>query len=140
MLAASREEIDWVHSEGVDEIVLMQDCKDAGMKPLDLIWVDTDKSVHPTRKKIRWRLCGREYKTKQQGKLQRALPASQLFSAVPPLEAVKVLDSIMMSVSLPRQGKTIGVETLRHHQSTFPWSSTETHLYQTSSRGSSEKW
>ena len=23
----------------------MQECRDAGMKPLDLIWVDTDKSV-----------------------------------------------------------------------------------------------
>ena len=53
------------------------------MKPLDLIWVDTDKSVDPTRKKIRSRLCAREYKTKKQGKIQRAPPASQLFSAMP---------------------------------------------------------
>ena len=56
VLAARREEIDWVHSEGVYEIVPVQECKDAGMKPLDLIWVDTDKSVDPTRKKIRSRL------------------------------------------------------------------------------------
>ena len=47
VLAARREEIDWVHSEGVCEIVPMQECQDAGMKPLDLIWVDTDKSVDP---------------------------------------------------------------------------------------------
>ena len=44
VLAARREEIDWVHSEGVYENVPMQECKDAGMKPLDLIWVDADKS------------------------------------------------------------------------------------------------
>ena len=50
--SARREEIDWVHSEGVYEIVPMQECKDAGMKPLDLTWVDSDKSVDPTRKKI----------------------------------------------------------------------------------------
>ena len=50
VLAARREEIAWVHSEGVYEIVPMQECKDAGMKPLDLIWVDTDKSVDLTRK------------------------------------------------------------------------------------------
>ena len=50
--AARREEIDWVHSEGVYEIVPMQECKDAGMKPY-MIWVDTDKSVDPTHKKIR---------------------------------------------------------------------------------------
>ena len=42
VLAARREDFDWVHSEGVDEIVPMQECRDAGMKPLDLIWVDTD--------------------------------------------------------------------------------------------------
>ena len=61
VLAARREEIDWVHSEGVHEIVPMQECRDAGMQPLDLIWVDTDKSVDPTRKKIRSILCAREY-------------------------------------------------------------------------------
>ena len=76
----------------------MQECRDAGKKPLDLIWVDTDKSVDTTRKKIRSRLCAREYKTKRQGKIQRALPVCQLFSAMPPLEVVKVLVSIMMSV------------------------------------------
>ena len=93
MLTARRE-------EGVYEIVPMQECRDAGMKPFLLIWVGTDKSVDPTRKKIRSRLCAREYKTMNQGKIHRALPASQVFSAMPPLEAVKVLVSIMMSVSL----------------------------------------
>ena len=83
----------------------MQECKDAGMKPLDLIWVDTDKSVGATREKIRSRLRAREYKTKKQGKIQRVLPASQLFSARPPLEAVKVLVPILMSVSLSNKGK-----------------------------------
>ena len=42
VLAARRKEIDWVHSEGVCEIVPMQGFEDADMKPLDLIWVDTD--------------------------------------------------------------------------------------------------
>ena len=32
VLAARREEIAWVHSEGVHEIVPMQDCKGAGKK------------------------------------------------------------------------------------------------------------
>ena len=69
--------------------------------------MDTDKSVDPTRKKIRSRLCAREYKTKKQGKIQRALPAFQLTSSMPPLEAVKVLVSIMMSVSLSKQREII---------------------------------
>ena len=34
----------------------------------------------------------------EEGKIQRALHASQLFPAMAPLEAVKVLVSIMMSV------------------------------------------
>ena len=124
----------------LNELVPLQECSDAGMKPLDLIWVDTDKSVDPTRKKIRSRLCAREYKTKKQGKIQRALPASQLFSAMPPLEAVKVLVSIMMSVSLSSKGTTIEVETLRHQQSTFTRNRPVTRLHQTSRRGSSEVW
>ena len=117
----------------------MQECKDAGKKLLDLVWVDTDKSVDPAHRKIRSRLCAREYKTKKQGKIQRALLASQLFSAMPLLEAVKVLVSIMMSVGLSnKQRETIEVETRRHQQSTFPRNSPETHLHQTSRRGSSE--
>ena len=54
---------------------------------------------------------GRKYKTKKQGKIQGALPAPQLFSAMPPLEAVKVLVSIMMSVSLSNKEKPL---KLRH--------------------------
>ena len=50
-------------------------------------------------------------KTKKQGKIQRAPPASQLFSAMPPLEAVKVIVSIMMSVSWSNKGKPLN---LRH--------------------------
>ena len=110
----------------------MQERRDAGMKPLDLIWVDTDKSVDPTRKKIRSRLCAREYKTEKQGKIQRALPASQLFSAMPCLNQ-DVGEFV-------EQRETIEVETLRHQQSTFPKNSPETHLHQTSRGGSSEVW
>ena len=83
MLAAGREEIEWVHSEGLYDIVPMQECIDSGQRLLDLIWVDTDKSVDPAHRKIRWKLCAREYKTMEHGKIQRALPASQLFSAMP---------------------------------------------------------
>ena len=68
---------------------------------------DTDKCVNPAHKKIQSTLCAREYKTKKQGKIQRVLPASQLFSAVPLLEVVKVLVSIMMSVSRSKKGKPL---------------------------------
>ena len=59
VLGARREEIDWVHSEGVYEIVPMQECRDAGMKPLDLMWVDTEKSVDPTQEDSIEAVCKR---------------------------------------------------------------------------------
>ena len=52
VLIARREEIEWVHSEGVYEIVPMQECEFAGEELLNLIWVDTDKSVDPAQRKI----------------------------------------------------------------------------------------
>ena len=100
------------HSEEVCEIVPMQECIDSGQKLLDPIWVDTDKSVDSAHKKIRSRLCAREHKRKKQGKIQHALPASQLFSAMPPLEAVKASVSIMMSVGRSNKGKPL---KLRHY-------------------------
>ena len=132
MLTARREEIDWVHSEGVFEIVPMQECRNAGMKPLDLIWVDTDKSVDPTRKKIRSRLCAREYKTKKQGKIQRVFTR--------PLEAVKVLASIIMSVNLSNKGKPL---KLRHYDislALFHKTAQRLIYIELSRKGPSEAW
>ena len=43
VLTARHEDIAWVHSEGVCENP-MQECIDAGQKPLDLIWVDIRRS------------------------------------------------------------------------------------------------
>ena len=89
----------------------LQECEVAGKKLVDLISVDTDKSVDPAHKKIRSRLCATEYKTKRQGQMQRASLASQLCSAVPPLEAVFLLVSIMMRVGLSSKSKPL---KLRH--------------------------
>ena len=91
VLTVRREELELVHFEGVIEIVPMQDCKDASKKLLELIWVDTEKSVDLAHKKHRSRLCSKEYKTKKQGRIQRSLPTSQVFLAMPPLEAVKAV-------------------------------------------------
>ena len=68
------------------------------------MWVDTAKSVPPTRKK-----------TKKKDKIQRVLRASQLFSAMRLLEAVKAYVSAMMSVSLSNIGKQL---KLRHYDIT----------------------
>ena len=75
----------------------MQECTDAGKK------LGSDlggrRQVCGLRsQKHRSKLCAREYKTKGQGQIRRGLLASQLFSALPPLEAVKVFVSVMMFV------------------------------------------
>ena len=140
VLAARREEVDWVHSEGVYEIVPMQECRDAGMKPLDLIWVDTDKSVDSTLKKIR-SSCVRE-NTKRRSTV-RFNELCQLLSCslqCSLLEAVKVFVSIMVSVSLSNKGKPL---KLRHDdisRAHFPRDSPETHVHPFSRRRSSEIW
>ena len=109
VLTARREEIEWVHADGVYESVPMHECvKMQARKLLELIWVDTDKSVDPAQKKIRSRLCAGEYQTKK----QRALLVCELFSAIPPLEAVKALVSIMMSANWTSKGELM---KLRHH-------------------------
>ena len=66
-----------------------------------------NKSVDFAHKKIRSKLCAREPKTKKLGKIQSTFPASQLFSTKPPLEAVKALVSIMMSVSWSNKAKPL---------------------------------
>ena len=92
--------------KGIYEIVPLQECAHAGNNLLDLVWVDTDKSVDPTQTKIRSILCAREYMTKRQGTSQRRLLGSQLSSAMQLLEAV-VLVSIMMSVGWSSKGEPL---------------------------------
>ena len=112
VLSARREEIEWAHSEVAYEIVPMQECKDADKKLLELTWVDTDKSVESLAIKFDRDCVPGNTRRKKQGKIQRTIFASQLFSAMSPLEAVEALVSIMMSVSWLSKRKS---SKLRHH-------------------------
>ena len=99
-------------SEGVYEIVPMQECKDAGKK---LFGVDLGGHRQ---------LCGSRsqeisIETVCQGiQDEEARPdsktslASQLFAAMPPLESVQALVSIMMSVGWSNKSKPLN---LRHY-------------------------
>ena len=110
VLAGRREEIDCVHCEGVYEIVLVQECRDAGMKPVDLIWVHTDKSVDPTHKKNR---------SKQNSRVSASFPIVLCTATSRSCEGA-CLDEFA------EQRETIEVETLRHQPGTFPRDSLET--------------
>ena len=82
VLTARREEIEWVYSEVVYAIVPMQDCKDAGKKLLELIWVDTGKSVDAAHKKIRSRLCAENSRRRSKARFEEPyLPLSVLCNA-----------------------------------------------------------
>ena len=134
VLAARREEIDWVHSEGVYEIVPMQECRDACMKPLDLIWVDTDKSANSIEV-----VCKRI----QNEEARKVLKSFTRFSVVPCNAPSRSGEGACLNHDVGEfveQRETIEVETLRHQKSTFPRNSPETHLHETSRRGSSEVW
>ena len=52
VLAARREEIEWVHSDGVYENVPKQECIDSGQKLLGLIWVHTTNLLTPLTRKF----------------------------------------------------------------------------------------
>ena len=105
MLIARHEEIEWVRFEGVYEIVPMQECKEAGKKLLELnLGGHRQVCGSASQEKIDrdWVPGNTRNRSKARFKEPYLL---QLFSAVPPLEAVKALVSIMMSVSWSNAGK-----------------------------------
>ena len=55
------------------------------------------------------RMCARAYKPKKHGKVQGGLPASQLFSAMPSVEAAKVFAWNMMSVVWAATGERLNL-------------------------------
>ena len=97
VIAARAEELRWVHEQEVYKIVPRSTAEAAGHKPLSLLWVDTNKSLEETKWQIRSRLCVREYKMKKAGNVVRAMPAAQLFSAMPPIEAMRTLCSLLVT-------------------------------------------
>ena len=85
----------------VFEIVKADVCwQTTGKAPMTLRWVDTNKGdkQHP---RYRSRLVAREIR---RGKT-RVLQDAQLFSAMPPLEAMKALCSLMMTRQVSKQKK-----------------------------------
>lgn len=101
---ARKEEIKWVHDMHIYDKVPRAQMLADGMKPVSLRWIDTNKG-DDDRPNYRSRLVAREIKAKK--KPHEQIPASQLFSAMPPLEAVKFLCSLMMSKRTSSRGKPL---------------------------------
>ena len=81
----------------------MQECKGADKKFLDLIWVDT-QVCGPLSQKNSIETVPGNARRRNNCTIQRALLGSQLFSAMPLLEAVKAFVSILMSVGWSSKG------------------------------------
>ena len=92
---ARAEERQWTKKQGIYEIVPRSQCfEETGKPPIPLKWVDTNKG-DSERPKYRSRIVAREIKARKSE--DEKIPIEQLFSAMPPLEAVKSLISLFTS-------------------------------------------
>jgi len=95
---ARAEELTWVRGEKIfdEEMVSWETAKQRmkGVPPISVKWVDTNKGDDGM-PNYRSRLVAREIKKLK--KLDQQLEVKDLFSAMPPLEALKILISLLMS-------------------------------------------
>ena len=103
---ARKLELEWIEKEKVYEYRPRQEARDKGIVPIPLLWIDTNKGdlANPF---VRSRLVVRECTKGKNAK--RALPAEQLFSAMPPLEALKILLSLKVTRKVSKKGKTLKI-------------------------------
>ena len=100
-------EMDWVRSQGIYTKTPRSVCEARGLKPISLRWVDTNKGDEQN-PQYSSRLVAREIK--RGGK--RALSDSELFSSMPPLEALKVMLSIWASKRESKAGRPFKLRTI----------------------------
>ena len=99
--AARREELDWVHKQHLYEKVPEEQCYAAGKAPITMKWVDRNKGDNQ-RLNYRSRLVCREVK---RAKNAEFIPEHASFSAMPPLEALKILLSLMVTLKVSRKSR-----------------------------------
>ena len=97
-------ELDWIKKEQVFEYRSRTEAEEKGIKPIPLIWVDTNKGDKNT-PFVRSRICVREFKKGRNA--VESLELEQLFSAMPPLEALKLLCSLKVSMKTSRKGNPL---------------------------------
>ena len=122
--AARAEELAWVKKQGVYEITDESICwSETGQPPITLKWVDTNKG-DDEKPNYRSRLVVREIKAKSKG-TSREIEASQLFSGMPPLEALKLQLSLMVTKKKSKRGKPLKLAL---------WDISRAHFYGTAQR------
>ena len=102
---ARKAELEWLHEQQVYTQRTIAEAKEVtGKPPIKLLWIDTNKG-DDQREHYRSRLVVREVRSK--GEEGRALPTAQLFSAMPPLEAVKILGAMLIQDEVSKRGKRL---------------------------------
>ena len=105
--AARKEEMKWVLKQDLYEVVDEKVCWDeTNRPPISLKWVDRNKGDE-MRENYRSRLVVREIK-----KASKPLAEFESFSAMPPLEALKALCSLMVSRKRSKFGKLYKLKLL----------------------------
>ena len=97
-----------MHSEGVCEIVPLQECMDAVKKPLDF----NLGGVDPCPEENSFQVVITRVQHQETLESEAIIVRDTVVSAIPPLEAVKVLVSIMVSVVWSAKGNRL---QLRHY-------------------------
>ncbi len=96
VLKAREEEMEWVEKQDLWEVVDENMCwEETGKPPITMKWVDRDKGND----NYRSRIVVREVK-----KASKPLSEAESFSAMPPLEALKTLCSLLTSKKVSRRG------------------------------------
>ena len=104
VVEARKDELGWVHRQQVYRKVPLEECyANTGHDPISLKWVDHNRGDND-RPNYRCRLVVRE--VKRSAKTDN-LPEHKSFSAMPPLEALKLLCSIMVSKKTSKAGKPL---------------------------------
>ena len=97
-------ELDWIKKERVYEYRPRAEAVKKGIKPIPLIWVDTNKGDKNT-PFVRSRIFVRECEKGRNA--VESLELEQLFSALPPLEALKLLCSLKVSLKMSCRSKPL---------------------------------
>ena len=97
--SAQAEEIAFYNSEGIYDKVPRAECTGAGLKPISVRWVDTNKGDDQS-PDYRCRLVARE---------MRAKGVDAYFAATPPLEVLKFFFSEMVSRKTSRRGHPLKI-------------------------------
>ena len=107
VLKARKEELSWVHKQQIYVSVPLEECYQVtGKKPITLKWLDRNKGDQQ-RPNFRSRLVVREIK-----RYNQVCQDFELYSAMPPLEALKVLCSLMTSKKKSRFNKPLKLRIL----------------------------